>query len=72
MVGLGGEHHDLGAGGAQRADQVDPAADGVAEADVEQHAARPEPLGVLDDVGRRRAVRRLDDPATGRQRQLRG
>ena len=68
--GLGGEHHDFGAGGAQRGDEVDAAADAVAEVDVEQHALGLEPPGVLDHGGRRRAVGGLDLPAACRQRQL--
>ena len=69
-MGLGGEHHHLGTGREERADQVDPAADGLAEADVQQHALRLELPGVLDDVCRGRAVGGLDLPAACGQRQL--
>ena len=68
--GLGGEHHHFGAGGTQRCDEVDAAADTFAEVDVQQHALRLEPPGLLDDIGGRRAVGGLHLPAPGRQRQL--
>ena len=70
VMSLGGEHHDLGTGREEWTDQIDATPDDLAEADVEQHALRLEPGGVLDDVGRRRPVGRFDRPSPRRQRQL--
>ena len=67
---LGGQHDDLGSERHGGADQVDAAADAVAQVEVQQDALRSECSDVLHDVVRRGAAVDLNRPRALRQCQF--